>query len=62
MVIFECDKPDGRPCRDMPTRACPMTRAAGCPGELCARFESDDLTPWALDMIRWEREFPTPRA
>lgn len=38
-MTWEMDKSDGRPCREMPTRACPGAREAGCPDEPCARFE-----------------------
>ena len=52
-MTFECDKPDGRPCRVMETRACPVTREAGCPGEPCARFEITEAEAeeiWAPDL------------
>jgi hypothetical protein len=34
------------PCREMPTRACPESYAATCGPRPCARFESDDESPW----------------
>lgn len=38
-------------CREMPTRTCPaLYGAQGCkPPTPCARFESDDETPWLAD-------------
>lgn len=33
-------------CRIMPTRKCPKSRPDGCGKLPCARFESDDETPW----------------
>lgn len=54
--MFECDKPDGKPCRVMPTRRCPILREAGCPGDPCARFESKDEAPWAADIEQWKAE------
>jgi hypothetical protein len=49
------------PCREMPTRSCPRLRDAGCPGEPCARFESEDPEPWALDLLVWGREMRNDR-
>lgn len=34
------------PCRVMPTRGCPRVYGAVCGARPCARFESDDETPW----------------
>jgi hypothetical protein len=59
-MFWERDKPDGRPCRMMDTRACPDGRDAGCPGEPCARFELPDGPEaeqvWAATLARDERE------
>lgn len=34
------------PCRIMETRTCPQSYGAACGERPCARFESDDETPW----------------
>lgn len=34
------------PCRVMPTRHCPASYGMVCGDRPCARFESDDETPW----------------
>lgn len=35
------------PCREMPTRHCPTVYDAVCGDDRpCARYESDDETPW----------------
>lgn len=48
--------PDG--CREMLTRRCPASYGpAGCGERPCARFESDDETPW-LAAERRERSEP----
>lgn len=52
-MIFEPEKP----CRVTPTRGCPMLRPAGCEGHPCARYESDDETPWAMDVEIWKAEY-----
>lgn len=45
-VVNPLADPDA-PCREMPTRACPESYGdTGCDGRPCARFESDDPTPW----------------
>ena len=43
------------PCREMPTRHCPAVYEAVC-GESrpCARFESNDETPWLPELARPE--------
>jgi len=38
------------PCRVMPTRACPRSYAGQCGDRPCARFESDDETPWLAEL------------
>lgn len=43
------------PCRLLETRACPKSYDGPCPQDECARFESDDETPWADDLIEWQR-------
>jgi hypothetical protein len=48
MTLFEPD----HPCREMPTRACPALYEGVCGERLCARFESDDETPWLLELGR----------
>lgn len=35
-----------RPCREMPTRHCPVVYDGVCGERPCARFESEDETPW----------------
>lgn len=52
-MTWECDKPDGRPCRIMETRACPVLREIGCAGHPCARYESEDEEIWAPEMAGW---------
>jgi hypothetical protein len=45
-------------CRQMPTRKCPPT---GCPADgPCARFESDDETPWLGGAARIEPKMDEP--
>jgi|1185.fasta_scaffold14509_1 hypothetical protein len=34
------------PCREMVTRHCPAVHEGVCGGRPCARFESEDPTPW----------------
>jgi hypothetical protein len=34
------------PCREMETRHCPLSFNGPCGEKPCARFESDDETPW----------------
>ncbi len=38
------------PCRIMPTRRCPPPYDGVCGDRPCARFESDDLSPWLIDL------------
>lgn len=38
------------PCRVMPTRSCPRAYAGVCGDRPCARFESDDETPWLPEL------------
>jgi hypothetical protein len=40
------------PCRVMETRACPVSFDGVCGDRPCARFESDDVAPWAEDLRR----------
>ena len=42
-------EPD-HPCRVMPTRGCPSSYAGECGARLCARYESDDETPWLAEL------------
>lgn len=37
-------------CRQMPTRNCPAAYGAVCGDRPCARFESDDETPWLSEL------------
>jgi hypothetical protein len=39
------------PCREMPTRHCPAVYAAVCGDRPCARFESEDETPWLHEIV-----------
>lgn len=38
------------PCRVMPTRHCPVVFAGVCGTRPCARFDSDDESPWLADI------------
>lgn len=38
------------PCRVMPTRHCPVIYDGVCGDRPCARFESDDETPWVPEI------------
>lgn len=38
------------PCREMPTRHCPVVYQSTCGDRPCARFESDDEAPWLPEM------------
>lgn len=38
------------PCRRMVTRHCPTVYEAECGDRPCARFESDDTTPWLPEL------------
>lgn len=38
------------PCRVMPTRRCPDVYNDVCGDRPCARFESDDETPWLAEL------------
>lgn len=40
------DPEDTAECRIMPTRTCPEAYDDGCGERPCARFESNDPTPW----------------
>lgn len=39
------------PCRELETRACPKSYGDVCGDRPCARYESEDETPWAADAI-----------
>jgi hypothetical protein len=41
------------PCREMFTRACP---ASGCKDLPCARFEDDDESRWAAEIVEWTKD------
>jgi hypothetical protein len=43
------DDPD-HPCRVMPTRGCPPSYAGVCGPRPCARYESEDETPWTQEV------------
>lgn len=43
------------PCREMPTRHCPAAIDAVCGDRPCARYESDDETPWLPEVEHVER-------
>lgn len=47
------------PCRVQDTRGCPRVYDTGCPGK-CARFDSDDDTPWLAELAQEQpsREVP----
>lgn len=38
------------PCRIMPTRHCPEVFGGVCGDRPCARYESDDETPWRAEL------------
>lgn len=38
------------PCREMPTRHCPVSYDNVCGDRPCARFESSDEAPWLADI------------
>lgn len=38
------------PCRQIPTRHCPAVYGAECGDRPCARFESEDETPWLPEL------------
>lgn len=38
------------PCREMPTRHCPAIYQSVCGDRPCARFESEDETPWIPEL------------
>lgn len=40
------------PCRQIHTRHCPAVYDAECGDRPCARFESDDETPWLAELDR----------
>lgn len=44
------------PCREMPTRHCPAVYVGVCGDRPCARFESDDETPWLPELRDYPRE------
>jgi hypothetical protein len=48
MTLFEPEFP----CRVMETRGCPVSYGGVCGDRPCARFESDDVAPWAEDLRR----------
>lgn len=47
---YEAEMQPIQPCREMPTRHCPATYEGVCGDRPCARFESDDETPWLLEV------------
>lgn len=42
--------PPEHPCRIMPTRHCPDVYEGVCGDRPCARFESEDETPWLPEL------------
>lgn len=58
VTLFEPE----HPCRVMETRPCPTDYAGTCGDRPCARFESDDPTPWAVDVAAWRAEYARERA
>lgn len=38
------------PCRQLPTRHCPAVFEGVCGDRPCARYESDDASPWAAEL------------
>lgn len=40
------------PCRRIPTRHCPVIYDGVCGDRPCARYESDDETPWLPELTR----------
>lgn len=46
------------PCREMPTRHCPLVFEEPCGSRVCARFESDDETPWLPELSPKEEQSP----
>lgn len=40
------------PCREMPTRHCPALYEGVCGERPCARFQSEDETPWLPELRR----------
>lgn len=44
------------PCRQMPTRHCPIIYEGTCGEKPCARFESTDETPWIAEHSMSQQE------
>jgi len=42
------------PCRRLSTRHCPAVYEAVCGDQPCARYESDDETPWLAELPQRE--------